>query len=323
MATKNDRNLSLLDLAKRTDPDGAVAKIIEVMTEQNDILQDAIWKEGNTEDGNKTTIRTGLPQATWRKLYKGVEQSKSTTAQITDTCGMLEAYSDIDRDLVEKANDKAQFRESEDMAFIEGMNQQLAKALIYGDSSKDSEKIMGFAPRYNDSKAKTAANIIDAGGTGNNLTSMWLIGWGDLTVHGIFPKGSKAGMQVKDKGLVDAYDKDGNKYEVYETHFKFDPGLTVRDWRYVVRIANIPQDLKDVEIIDLINEALETIPNLNACKPAFYCNRKLRTALRNKIRKTDNVHLSLEEINGKKVVCFDGVPVRRVDAINYTESRVA
>ncbi|WP_337238094.1 major capsid protein, partial [Salmonella enterica] len=69
--------------------------------------------------------------------------------------------------------------------------------------------------------------------------SIWLVVWGENTVHGIFPKGQKAGIQMEDKGQVTLKDVNGGKYEGYRTHYKWDNGLALRDWRYVVRIANI------------------------------------------------------------------------------------
>ena len=57
--------------------------------------------EGNLETGNKTTVRTGLPTPTWRKLYGGIQPAKSTTAQVQDSCGMLEAYAEIDKALAD------------------------------------------------------------------------------------------------------------------------------------------------------------------------------------------------------------------------------
>ncbi|MDD4556221.1 MAG: hypothetical protein PHE89_02680 [Alphaproteobacteria bacterium] len=322
MSTNKSNNLTLLDQAQREDPDGKVSKVVEVLVEKNEMLEDAIFVKCNDKTGHKTTIRSGLPQGTWRKLNYGVKNEKSKTAQIRDTTGMLESYSEIDKALADLSGNVAEFRASEDVAFIEGMAQTLSKALIYGDSSVNPEKIMGFAPRFSSKSAGNGGQIIDAGGTGPNLTSMWLIGWGDLTVHCIFPEGSKAGMQVEDKGVVTISDGNGGQFDAYRTKFKFDAGLTVRDWRYVVRIANIPTTGLTNAIFDKINEALDLIPNLSGCKPVFYCNRKLKTALRNIARTQANVQLSVENVNGKAVQSYDGVPVKRVDEILSTESQV-
>ena len=48
-----------------------------------------LWMQCNDGAGHKTTVRTGLPTATWRLLNYGVVKSKSTTAQVRDSTGMV------------------------------------------------------------------------------------------------------------------------------------------------------------------------------------------------------------------------------------------
>lgn len=135
-----------------------------------------------------------------RLLNYGVQPSKSTTVQVTDSVGMLETYAEVDKSLADLNGNTAEFRLSEDRAFIEAMNQQMAQTLFYGDSSVNPQQFMGLSSRYSSLSAGNAQNIIDAGGTGTDNTSIWLVVWGENTVHGIFPKGQKAGIQMEDKG---------------------------------------------------------------------------------------------------------------------------
>ncbi len=167
MAILGGTALTYADWAKRIDDDGKVATIINLLSQTNEILDDMLVVEGNLPTGHKTTVRTGLPSATWRLLNYGVIKTKSTTAQVTDNCGMLEAYSEIDKDLADLNGNTAEFRLSEDMAFLEGMNQQMASTLFYGNIAVNPERFTGLAPRYNSvstATAQTAANVIDAGG---------------------------------------------------------------------------------------------------------------------------------------------------------------
>ena len=318
---------TLADVAKRLDPGGKVDKIIEMLAMTNEILEDMPFIEGNLPTGHKTTIRTGLPEATWRLLNYGVQPSKSKTAQVVDTCGMLEAYAEVDKDLADLNGNTAEFRLSEDRAFLESMNQNMASTLFYGDISKTPQRFQGLAPRYNTldkAKAATAENVIDGGGTGSALTSIWLVAWSDLTVHGIFPKGSKAGFQHNDKGQVTLDDDRGGKFEGYRTHYKWDIGLTVRDWRYAVRVANVDlATITDEKYIELMVNATETLPDIKLGRPVFYMNRRARTRLRNAFRRGTNVNLTLNEAAGKHVVAFDEIPVKRCDAIISTETKVA
>ncbi len=240
MATLASSALTLSEWATRLDPGGKPAAVIELLGQTNEMLTDMLWMQCNDGAGHKTTVRTGLPTATWRLLNYGVQKSKSSTAQIRDATGMLEAYSDIDKALADLNGNTAEFRTGEDMAFIESMNQAMQGTVIYGSTAVNPERFTGLASRLSTiTGAPSGQNIVDAGGTGSTNTSIWLIGWGQNTCHGLFPKGSKSGLQVRDMGEVPLYDANNNVFQGYRTHFKWDCGLSVRDWRFVVRIANI------------------------------------------------------------------------------------
>lgn len=343
MATLGTTALTYGDWAKRIE-DGKVATIIELLSQTNEIMQDEMVVEGNLPTGHKTTVRTGLPSATWRLLNYGVPTGKSTTAQVVDNCGMLETYSVIDKALADLNGNTADFRLTEDMAFLEGMNQQMASTTIYGNTSTNPERFMGLAPRYNSTaSAQTGVNVIDAGGTGSVNTSIWLVCWGATTCHGIFPKGQKAGLNHVDKGdIVPAYDAANNRYEAYTTHYKWDLGLTVRDWRYVVRIANIDTTLitgaSAANLINALVRAVYRVPTMPAGTsavqtsdaprplsfgmPAIYANRTVRTWLDIQALNKTNMLLQFENWHGKAVTTFRGIPIRTVDAILNNESRI-
>lgn len=326
--------VTLLDLAKRKDANGKIDKIVEMLSQTNEILADMHWMEGNLETGHKTTIRTGLPSATWRQLNYGVQPSKSTTAQVTDTCGMLEAYAEVDKALADLNGNTAEFRLSEDRAFLEAMNIEMAKTLFYGNTTVNPERFMGLAPRYAASSADESligSKIIKGDGAGgDSCTSIWLCVWGDNTMHGIVPKGSKAGFQHKDLGEQTLEDANKGKYQGYRSHYKWDCGLTVRDWRYAVRVANVKVSAltknaaTGSDVIDLMTQALELVEGLNIGTPAFYCNRTVRSFLRRQIaNKVAGSTLSMEQVAGKPVMVFGEVPVRRVDQILNTEAVIA
>ena len=330
MATLSSNNPTLADVAARLGPDGKIdPNIVEMLSETNEILDDMTFIEANGFTEHKTTIRSGLPSGTWRKLNYGVQPEKSRTVPIKDSLGMLETYAEVDKALADLNGNSAAWRLSEDRAFIEGLNQTQASTLFYGDSSLDPEKYTGLTPRYSSLSAENGINIVDAGGTGSDNASIWLIVWGPNTCHGIYPKGSPAGLQSRDLGENTLIDAAGGRYQGYRTHYKWDNGLTLRDWRYVVRIANI--DVSDLtknaasggDLIDLLTQAIELIPNLGMGRPVFYMPRKLRSSLRRQIaNKVAAATLTMEEVAGKKVVAVDGIPVRRTDALLLTEARV-
>jgi len=331
MATLAVTHPTLLDLTKRLDPDGRIAPIVEILNQSNEVLDDMVWLEGNLPTGNRTTIRTGLPSGTWRKLYGGVQPNKSSTRQVTDSCGMLEAYAEVDKALADLSGNVQEFRLSEDRPHIEGMSQDMSTALFFANESTEPEKFTGFAPRFNSLSASNAENIIDAGGSGSDNTSIWLVGWGPNTCFGVVPKGSSSGIKVEDKGQVTIENVDGagGRMEAYRTHYRWDAGLVVRDWRYIVRICNIDKsDLtKDAatgaDLSDLMVRAMELVPNLSVGRFSFYCSRTIKTFFRRQaINKVKNSTLTIENLAGRSTVMFDGIPIRRADSLVADEARV-
>jgi len=273
MATLSNNSLTLADWAKRVDPDGRVPIVAELLSQSNEILEDCVFKEGNLPTGERVVIRTGLPTVYWRALNQGIPNSKSTTAQVDEACGILEARSEIDKDLAMLNGNTAQFRLSEDQAFLEAMNQTQATTLFYGNPGVDPKQFLGLAARYSDSTAANGQNILKAGGSGSDNTSVYLVVWGDNTVYCPFPKGSKAGLVHEDLGEQTVYNSDGTRMQALATRYQWKNGLVVKDWRYVVRIANI--DVSDLmaqtgtqaasaatAIIKLMARSLYRIPNM-------------------------------------------------------------
>lgn len=340
MATLGATVLTLADWAKRLDPDGKVPTIVELLAETNEILNDMLWKEGNLPTGHRITQRTGLPTVYWRLINQAVATSKSTTAQVDEQCGMLEAWSEVDKDEAELNGNVSQFRLSEAMAFLEAMNQEMAGTLFYGAAS-NPEEFVGLANRYSDTSAGNGQNILDAGGTGSDNSSVWLCGWGENSVHGIFPKGSKAGITHEDLGLVTVTGSTGiggTRMRAYQDHWQWKAGLALKDWRYVARIANIDnselaglsgaQEVGDATfIVKLMSRAIDRLPTLNGIKPCFYANRTIMSLLRVAALEKSNSVLSITEgLNqfGQRIfnMNFLGIPVRMCDQLTSAESQV-
>ena len=341
MATLATSNLTLADWAKRTDPDGRVPVIAELLSQSNEILEDCVFKEGNLPTGERVVIRTGLPTVYWRALNQGIPSTKSTTAQVDEACGMLEARSEVDKDLAMLNGNTAQFRLSEDTAFLEAMNQTMATTLFYGNPGTDPKQFLGIAPRYSAlTGSNNAQNVITAGGSdATQNTSVYLVVWGDNTVYCPFPKGSKAGLMHEDLGEQTVYNSDGTRLQAYATRYQWKNGLVVKDWRYVVRICNI--DVGDLiaqtstqlasastALIKLMSRALYRIPNMAMGRAAFYMNRSVHSGLA--IAALDKSQYVLKVNEGLSQfgtpyswLSFQGVPLRRTDAIINTEAVVS
>lgn len=340
MATIGGSLLTLTDWAKRLDPKGKTAFVTEVLNQSNEILDEMLWKEGNLPTGEQTTIRTGLPTSFWRLINQGTPNSKSTTAQITENTGMLVNRSQVDKKEAELNGNVNAYRLSESMAHIEGQSQEMASTLFYG-SGANPEEFVGFSPRYNDLSAVNSQNIIDAGGAQSDNSSIWLIGWGAKTVHGVFPKGSKAGLAHEDLGLDDAFDGSNNRFRAYMDEYTWDAGLVVKDWRYAVRIANIDistliadADGSTTNILELMLDAIHRLPSMAGVNRAprmvgmpsinasFYANRTITKMLDIQAMNKSNLHLKVGNEEGDQKLSLRGIPIKTVDALTEAEAQV-
>lgn len=331
MAALSVTNPTLLDLARASDPDGKIATIVEIMNEVNEVLDDMVVIEGNLPTGNITTLRSSIPTPAWRKLNEFVSPTKGRTVQITDNCGEMKAFTQVDKKLANINGNSAAWRLSEDRVHIEGMAQEFANTLFYGSEGTQPEAFTGFGPRYNAlSGIANSENIITGGGSGSDNGSIWLIVWGADTVFGIVPKGSKAGVEMQDLGEETAIDSNGALMRVLRSEYTWNAGLAVRDWRYAVRIPNIDKSLltKDAasgaDLADLMFQAMRRVPSLSRGKPAFYMSRDMITMLsRQTVNLTKGSTLTAEMVGGKLVTSFQGIPVRRVDALSADETVVS
>jgi len=332
MATLGAKFVDLIDVYKQTDASGNIVDVIEMLAEMNPVLDDALAMECNQGTKHLHTVRTGLPSVTWGKLYQGINQSKSTKAQVEDTTGFVEGLSTVDKRLLDISKNPGALRLGEAMSFLEAMNQEAATRLFYGNTASDPEQFMGLAPRFNDLSASNGNQIISAGGAGADNTSIWFVTWGDNQCHLLYPEGTQAGIKRDDKGEQRVLDGNGNPYYVEEELFTWQLGLAVKDWRYVSRIANI--DVSDmaagsVALYDFMRKAYYQLQNRRVAggNLAIYCNRDVLEALdalaTNAGASDSFVRLKPMEIEGKEVMTYRGIPIRETDAIINTEAVVS
>lgn len=326
--------LNLADKFKQTGSDGGVTSlIIEMLAETNPILQDMSVVECNDGSSNKSVIRTGLPESAWTQYYTGVQPSKSETANVVDTTGNLKAWSEIDAGLVDNAINGSQLRMNEASAFLESMNATMSTTLFYGSTADEIKSFTGLAPRFNKlTSAQNSKQVIDAGGTSSNAnTSIWFVVWGDRTVHGLFPKGSSAGLSREDKGKQTRADSKGGLFDVYREKFSWDLGLTVKDWRYVSRVCNIDVAklaTSEVDLFKFMRKAYYALHQRMVAggRAAIYCNADVLEALdalATNNGTTDNfVRLKTTEVEGKEVLSYRGIPIRETAALINTEKKV-
>ena len=337
MATLNAKFPTLLDLAQMPDAKD-VMDIINLLVQFNPMLEDAPSFPCNSGLRHKTTVRTGLPEVTWGKLYQGIPATKGTKQMIEDVTGFVESVSEVDVrlvDIVETAEEKASIRMDEAESHIEAMSQEVAATLFYGDSAIEPEKPTGFVARFNSLGAENGQQIIDGGGVGADNTSIWMITWDRKASHLLYPKNYVLGLKRFDvPASVLAQDSDGNSYRVYREEFTWHFGLTVRNWQYVARIANI--DVSDLtedaatgaDLVELMTEMYYAHKGrrMSFGSTKIYMNTTLVKFLDYQARNAagKNLFLTFQDTgpNAKEVLHFRGIAIRESDALLETEDRV-
>lgn len=329
MTTINAGALTLLDIAKRKDPNGAIANIVEALSQRNAFVETALWKEGNLETGHVFTTRTGLPSIGWRRFNEGITAGKSRTDQITETCGMMAGLSKVDVSLANIGGNPMAVRASEDKGFIQGFNKEMETGFVYHSTASTPEKINGFSPRLDSTSDPYGSQIVlaDASPSGSDQTSIWGVVWGEDSVFGIYPRGTTAGLKGKDLGEELVSDGNGGEYLAYRMWWEWYTGLCVKDGRQLVRVANIDTSALAAtgdNIIPAMIKAYHKLENPRAGKLVWYCNRTAATYLDLQAREnTKNSTLSIEKFDGREVLMFRGAPVMTTDGITNTEAVIS
>lgn len=340
MAVLPTSNPTLLDVARYLDPNGNIAKIVMILMKYNDILDDMPSIEGNLPTGHQTNVETSKPTPTLRLVNQGVVPAKATAKAIVDGLAMLENRNNIDINVARLNGNVESFRQRQSRSFIQGFMDEVSRILIYGDTSTDAREFNGLASRYFAlSGQTTSGQLITAGGSGSDNTSIWLVKWGEDTVFTVYPKGSKAGMQFEDLGIQDVVTDatTGAIMRAYTAWFQWLIGLVVADYRAVVRICNIDKsdlitasDTSDTSanILKFMSQAYDLLPPGQNGKPCFYMNNTVLSMLRVKLLNKGNLCLSFKDVMGpgeiaRKELHFYDIPCRRVDAILNTEATIS
>jgi hypothetical protein len=335
MATIGNTFATVTDIIKLTDPDGGVATVVQLMEQTNEIIKDIPFQQCNDGSGHQTTQQVALPATTFRRFYEGVPYTKGATAQVRDTTAMMRQRSGVDEDLAKNSGDPVGFRTRMDDQHIVALGNDFATTVFYGNTDADPEQFHGLAPRYNSLSAPNADNIINASGSGSDNTSIWLLGLGDMTVHGIYPEGLPAGLSMQDMGSGPGgtrtiNDASGNPYEIFDTKFSWNCGLAVPDWRFAIRICNI--DLSDLvktassgaDLVDLCMRAIALRPaTAGLARWSFYANRSIISMLWRQVSNRATLAVTPSQVPGEMITTIGGIPVKRCDAILNTETVVA
>ena len=341
--------LTLSDIGRRLDPDGKVADFAEMLSQCNEMIDDLPMVEANGLTSHVTTLRTSLPKGSYIRYYQGTAYSKSNAAQVEFGMSLLRDYSQIDKRLASIGGQEAALRMKEDVAHMEGLSQQTSSTLVYGNTWTTPEQFTGFSPLFNtvtQATAQNAVNVFDCGGLGSSNASIWLIGWGESTAYGIYPKGSRGGLVFEDKGdVVPGFDASNQRFEAYTSLFEWQLGLVVEDWRYVIRLCNIDTTTAGLlgasppDLFAILSRAIVRLPTAGrtvsgitktdapdkqspSVRLKLYCDRTVRASMDVQAIRDKNVLLSPRDYAGQPIVSFRNIPIGVQDTLLNTESRV-
>lgn len=347
MAVIGTNYLDLIEVYKGQDGKGDVAQIINMMSQTNAILEDAIVQECNDGSTHLGTFIASIPTPDWGKLYQGMTNGRITRSQVRDATGFVELLSTVDTRMEKYTKNLAAYRLQEAQGIVAGIAEEGARSLFYENQAVNPDRITGLAPRYNDLSAQQGNQIIDAGGTGSDNTSVWFVQWGADSCSMIYPEGSNAGIMRTDHGKQRVLDSNNKPYYAYEEDFRWDLGLHIRDFRKVVRVANIDVSNLNAGSVDIYKYMRKALYQWHGARRAdqglsgmgdvgdgnykmgrgtIYCNKDVFEALdaegSNDGASDNYVRLKPMEIQGKEVMTYRGFPIRQVDQIVNTEARV-
>lgn len=327
---------SLKDIAALKNPNGTLADVAEVMMKSNTMIGDMPFREGNLETGDRITVRKSLGSPKWKGYNEWVKASVSRTSQVDEVTGHLEDWSQIDCDLADKAGANiGNFLMREAKPKMQAMADEMVSQMIYGSLGDNPKTFNGFMYRLNtlnDQYMNGEPIVLNAGGTdASQNASILLVGWGDSSVYGIYPKGSQAGLQFEDKGRITS-EKDGGFLDVYRSKFSWDAGLAVKDYRNILRIANIDvgalknlnvENAKNSPLYNVFMNAVGLIPNPQAVNLVAYAPRAVWIALSQIANAYGNRADNMNVAQGGFVANIFGVPVKVQDSMLTTEAVVS
>lgn len=329
--------ITLADIAKRSDAQRNIKDMVEILSQMSPVARAGYAIECNDGAKTLTTLRASIPSPTWVQYYDRITPGKSTSRQVTDTTGMMEAMTSIDERLYNRTKDKAKLRMQEALGVLEGFAQEFEQTFFYGNTGTSPLEFLGLAPRMNSLSAENKNQIVDGGGTGSTNTSIYLVTWGPMTAHLLYPEGSTAGVTRVDNGRQRSETSNGVMY-VIEELFKQHAGFAMPDWRYNGRLANIDVNkLTTASATDLIDKLVTLRYRLPSRKstsgfssegapvsitPTLYCNSTIKEALEKQMLRQPNGTLSKSEFMGEEVTTFRGMPILETDGIVNNETRV-
>lgn len=321
---------TLADVIRLNNPGGGLLKIADRVAKTTSIVRHIPMYEATDKTSHVFAAEAALPAVSWRSHNEGVTASKSVEGVVTETIGKLSGLSKIDEDLCLQSNNPAEYRMKRDGRFYTAMEEELEQSAFYGSQKIYPERITGLAPRLDGITTgpwKKQVIASELSSSGNDQTSVFMAVWGEETVHGVYPKGGKGGLEIKDLGRQVQEDAPAsgkwNRYLLSE--FNWQIGLAVIDPRYIARLCNIDMGNIAATGSQLLRDLLRlknTVKDIKKGRAVMYMCRDLYTYL--DLQVMDQMKgaggLTYANVAGERILTFQGVELAMSDMILKTEA---
>ena len=336
--------LGLSELIRRESPDGRLADLVDVVSEENAIIKDGTAIECNNGTFHQATRVATEPTGQERAYNQGIDGEAGVTEKVTETITMIDGLSEVDVAEIRHTPSAIGIREQEDRFFMAGMSKTFASRLFDGNRSTNILQIDGINNR-SDYNELSSSYVYDNGegstADDTNFTSVYLVQWGPKQVNLIYPRndilGSRGdamnhGITKEDYGKSIVTDTNGQKLPMWQTWFELHFGLFIHDPRKIRRLCNIAtssingttyKSFHEDHMIDMYNDALADGGLTGA---VFYANATGFAQIQKRANIKGNANFD-QAIEGegpfaKRVTLFWGIPVHMVAQITNTQADI-
>jgi hypothetical protein len=328
---------TLLERDKRSVDGKRILPTIDVMGKMGvrDFLRDVPYFPSSNGLKHRYSRTNSRPSSTRRRFYQGVERTSDTTQEVWIDTILLESRSEIDEDHVDTLENGKELRRQKDRAHLEGMLEDACYNFFNDAPTSGAQYMDGFLNRsstlsYPGGSTTTLPFCWNGGGS-STLGSIYVIDWGPLACHAVFPTygmpGSSAlGIDVRNKGKEQKADTDSSTatYYVYVTQFKKWVGLAMADDRRWFRVANVnctyggSSTFDETLLIRALNHSW-----INPSSARMYVNPYIKAQIDIRAEMKGNVNLTMKNVFGEPVMTFLGIPIRKLDETILTASETA
>lgn len=307
-----------------TDKDVSRKVLIHTIRDYMSFFDQAIILPGNNGDSDKSQIITSYPEGQARGYNEGWTSEEVLGAPARYEASMIRTRSVVDVSLfnTRKPGEREAWRLRKDEGFMRGLARSAVKRVFYGDPDNKSRSALGLSEIVVPSSEAFGVRCINAGGTtAGKLTDIWLTNFDPAGFYLFYPQGGEGpGLSVRDMGEQYVRDKNNKDYLALVTEFGWDIGVAIYDPEKIVRICNVDTSklssknttATSANLIDLMTQALEMLPDDSSGRCAFYMNDTVRSVLRRQMQNKDNAYLTQAEMAGRRVLAFGDIPVHKL-----------